>query len=350
MKFPQPIAYGRLYLGPLVLLALIIVLPLLARGPYEYLLPLAQLCGVYAIIVTGLTLLMGFTGQVSLGHAGFFGLGAYAAAAAVYVYHVPLWLAIPIALLVGALVAFATGFSILRLKGHYLALATLCVGVIIYEVLKNLKFADGTADIYDLPEWSFFGLLPGHPLAKTYFIWFVVLLVVLWAVHLTESPVGRAWKAIQGDEDAALSLGINVFAMKLKVFVLSGVLAALAGVLYAFIYTPSYLGTESFDLMFSVRLLIMVVIGGLGSVWGGLVGAVLLTGLHEVITQVGEHIGSTDMAKYEQLIFGLLLILIIIFSRDGLIPGIRRGIIFTRDRLVSGVRRVIARWLPVRRT
>ncbi len=329
MTFPQPIAPLRLYRGPLLLLALIITLPLLtllAHGQYRYLLPLAQLCGIYAIIVTGLTLLMGFTGQVSLGHAGFYALGAYAVAvAAGKPFCAPLWLAILIALGAGALVSFLTGFSLLRLKGHYLALATLCLGIIIYGLINNLDITGAAAGLTDLPEWKVFGLLPGHPLAKVYFIWGIVLLVILWAVHLSESPVGRALRAIHGDEEAATSLGVNTFATKLKVFVISGVLAALAGVLYTSVYVDSYLGPEEFNLMFSVQLLIMVVIGGLGSVWGGLAGAVVLTGMHELITLVGEKLGNTDMAKYEQLIFGLVLVLIVIFSRDGLIPGVRRG-------------------------
>ena len=329
MKFPQPISPLRLYRGPLLLLALIIVLPLLtltAHGRYDYLLPLAQLCGIYAIIVTGLTLLMGFTGQVSLGHAGFYALGAYTAAVAVgKPVHAPLWLAILIALSAGALVSFADRLLAVALNGHYLALATLCLGIIIYGLINNLDITGAAAGLTDLPEWKVFGLLPGHPLAKVYFIWGIVLLVILWAVHLSESPVGRALRAIHGDEDAAVSLGVNTFATKLKVFVISGVLAALAGVLYAFVHVDSNLGPEEFNLMFSVQLLIMVVIGGLGSVWGGLAGAVLLTGMHELITEVGEQLGRTDMAKYEQLIFGLILVLIVIFSRDGLIPGMRRG-------------------------
>ncbi len=110
------------------------------------------------------------------------------------------------------------------------------------------------------------------------------------------------------------------------VTLLAGMLAAaLAGVLYGFVYTPSYLGPEEFGLMFSVLLVTMVVIGGMGSVWGGLAGAVVLTGMHEGITLLSEKLGSTDVSKYEQLTFGLILVLIMIFSRDGFLPGLKRG-------------------------
>ena len=224
-----------------------------------------------------------------------------------------------------ALLSFVIGFSILRLKGHYLALATLCVGIIITEIINKASITGGAEGLYGLPEISMFGLLKSGPLAKVYFIWFVVLLVVFWAVNLTESPAGRALKAVHGDEDAAQSLGINVFAVKLKVFIASGVLAGLAGVLYAFVFSPAYLGPEEFSLMFSVMLLLMVVIGGMGSIWGGLGGAVLLTGLREVITLVSERFGSTDCSRFEELAFGIILVLIMIFSRDGLIPGLRRS-------------------------
>ena len=319
----HPLSALRRYRGPLILLALVVLLPLCARGAYGYLLPLAQLCGLYAIIVTGLTLLMGFTGQVSLGHAGFYGLGAYAAGVAASAFHAPIWLAVLCALAVGALLAGLTGSVILRLQGHYLALATLCIGIIITEGITKMEITGGAAGLYGLPEWAPFHLPTGNPLVKTYLIWAVAWAVVLWAVQLTESPVGRVLKAVHGDEDAALSLGINVYAMKLRVFIASGVLAALAGALYAFVYTPSYLGPEEFNLMFSVMLVTMVVVGGMGSIWGGLTGAVLLTGLHEVITTVAEKFGSTDMAKYEQIIFGLILILVLIFSRAGLVSGPR---------------------------
>jgi len=321
-----PISYFNLYRGPLLLLVLIAGLPLCARGSYSYLLPLIQLCGIYAIIVTGLTLLIGFTGQVSLGHAGFYGLGAYAAGVAATAFHAPIWAAALAALAAGGLLAFLSGVVILRLQGHYLALATLCLGVIIAEVITKLPITGGEAGLYDLPHLTVGNLPPDNPLVKVYLIWTVTLLVVLWAVHLTESPVGRALKAIHGDEDAALSLGIDVFAVKLKIFIASGILAALAGVLYAFVYTPSYLGPEEFSLMFSVTLLTMVVVGGMGNVWGGLTGAVVLIGLREVITTLGEHLHITDTAKYEQLVFGSMLVLVLIFARGGLAPGLRSGL------------------------
>lgn len=320
---PEPISYRRLYRGPALMLCAGLLFPIFLPSSHAYLLPLAQLCGIYGIIVTGLTLLMGFTGQISLGHAGLYGFGAYAAAVLVSAGHCPLWIAIPSALAASALLAWITGFMVLRLKGHYLALATLCLGVIIWEFINKSKFTGGAAGLYDLPELSFFGLPMKSAQSKFYFIWSILWLVVLWAVNLAASPVGRSLRAIRGDEDAAASLGISVFAVKLKVYVLSGVLAGLAGILYAFVYTPSYLGPEEFGLILSVTLVAMAVIGGMGSVWGGLIGAMVMTSLHEVITLTGEKMGVTDVARYEQLVYGLLLVLMLQYCPSGLAPTIQ---------------------------
>jgi branched-chain amino acid transport system permease protein len=317
---PEPIPYRRLYRGPLMLLAAFLVFPLCLPASHSYLLPLAQLCGIYGIIVTGLTLLMGFTGQISLGHAGLYGFGAYTAAVLVTALKCPLWLALPAALGASALLAWITGFMVLRLKGHYLALATLCLGVILWEFITKATVTGGAAGLYDLPELSLFGLPLKSAVSKFYFIWGILLLVVMWALNLAASPSGRSLRAIRGDEDAAASLGISVFAVKLKVYVISGLLAGLAGILYAFVYTPSYLGPEEFGLTLSVTLVAMAVIGGMGSVWGGLAGAIVMTSLHELITLAGEKLGSTDIARYEQLVYGLLLIAMLQFCPRGLAP------------------------------
>lgn len=324
MKPPEPPSPRQVYQGPLIFLGLIIVLPLLARGQYAYLLPLAQIGGLYAILVTGLTLLMGFTGQVSLGHAGFYGFGAYVAALAATSWGMPLAGAVVLALIAGALLALMTGFMVLRLKGNLLALATLCLGIILGELFNKSKITGGAAGLFDLPRIDFWGWPGKSALAKVYLVWAVVWIVVVLALRLTMSPAGRAMQAIHFDEEAAAALGVPVFALKLKIFVLAGFLAALAGVLYAFVYTPAYLGPEEFSLMLSVMLVTMVVLGGMGSIWGGLIGALVTTGLHEVITLAGEKIGFTQITRFEQLFFGALLVGMLVFCPKGLVPSIAR--------------------------
>ena len=322
MLVPEPVSYRRLYRGPAVLLLLVLLTPLVARGPYGYLLPLGQLCGIYAILATGLTLLMGFCGQVSLGHAGFYGFGAYTAAVAAASFHAPAWLAVALALLATGLLALGGGIMVLRLKGHHLALATLCLGVIIAEFINRSKITHGAEGLLDLPEITFFGLGKGNGTARFFFIWLIVWLVMVWAVNLTDSPVGRALKAVRGDEEAAAALGIPVAGVKLKAFVASAVLAAVSGVLYAFVYSPSYLGPEEFSLTLSVMLVTMAVVGGMGSIWGGLIGAVVMTSLHEIISTIGTQLGSSEITRYEQLIYGVLLAVMLIFCPKGLAPTV----------------------------
>jgi branched-chain amino acid transport system permease protein len=151
-----------------------------------------------------------------------------------------------------------------------------------------------------------------------------------WAVVITASPVGRALRAVHGDEDAAAALGISVFHVKLKVFAISGFLAGIAGMLYGFVYTPSYLGPEEFGILLSVTLVVMAVVGGVGSIWGGVTGAVVMTALHEVITLLWEKTGARDAARFEQLIYGLLLVIMLIYCPRGLAPF--AGRLFKRNK------------------
>ena len=315
----EPTSYAHTLRGPLVFLLVILLAPLCMTGRYSYLLPLGQLCGIYAIIATGLTLLMGFAGQVSLGHSGYYGFGAYLGAVLAVSGHWPVVVAAPAGVLGAAFLALATGWMVLRLKGHHLALATLCIGVIIGELINKSKITGGAAGLYDLPEITVFGLFRSG-MGKFYLIWFSAWIVLTWAAFMTASPVGRTLRAVHGDEEAASSLGISVFQVKLKVFVLSGFLAGLAGVLYGFVYTPSYLGPEEFGILLSVTLVVMAVVGGMGTVWGGVAGAVVMTALHEVITLLWEKAGARDAARFEQLIYGFLLVTMLIYCPKGLAP------------------------------
>lgn len=341
-KYPSAKPLWKLYIGPLVMLCVVALFPAIAHGSYAYLLDLAALCGIYVIIVCGLTLLMGYTGQVSLGHAGFYALGAYIPAVLIDSYKWPLIPAIIAGIAGTALIGGLIGGSILRLKGNHLALATLAVGIIISQGISKFKITNGADGITGLPQITCFGLLSRpevkllgltltQPMLKLYFIWAIVAVCIIWAIQLIESPGGRSLRAIEGDESAAESLGINSFALKVKVFTASCALAAIAGVLYAFVHADGYLGPEEFGLMMNVQLLMMVVIGGMGSIWGSVAGGVLLTALHEVIGLVGKAMGLADTSRVEHLVFGILLAVVLILSPAGLIPGLKRGALRLRS-------------------
>ncbi len=324
MKYPQPKPYLQIYKGTILLIVCAALLSVGSRGEFSYLINLLQLCGIYTIIVTGLTLLMGYTGQVSLGHAGFFAIGAYSAAVLAQHANFGIWLVAPLGILIAALSALITGYPLLKLRAHYLALATLCVGLIVYDIINRSTLTGGAAGMYDLPKWTVFGLLDNRPVFQCLFIWLIASAGITWAVYLSESPVGRALRAIHGDESAAESLGIDTFSVKVKIFTASGALAGLAGVVYAFVFSPNYLGPEEFSLMFSVQLVTMVVIGGMGSIWGAVAGSVIMTGLREAISLAGEALHLTNTGKVEQIIFGAILVLIMIYSPEGFIPGIKK--------------------------
>jgi len=333
--YPRPKPLWKLYIGPLAMLAVVALFPLLARGGNAYLVDLARLCGIYVIIVCGLTLLMGYTGQVSLGHAGFYALGAYIPAVLVNSFKWPLALAIVAGIVGTALISLAIGKSILRLKGNHLGLATLCIGVIISQSVSRFTITGGTEGLFGLPQITLFGLL-GRPevrllgltlsssVLKLYFVWIVVAACITWAIQLCETPGGRSLRAIEGDESAAESLGIDTFALKVKVFVASCVLAAIAGVLFAFVHSDGCLLPEEFGLMLNVQLVMMVVIGGMGSIWGSVAGGVILTALHEIINLVGSAAGAVDTSRIEHLIFGVLLAVVLILSPSGMIPGLKK--------------------------
>jgi len=324
-KFPTPKPLWKLYTGPLAMAVVVAAFPAVARGSYSYLLDLGALCGIYVIIVCGLTLLMGYTGQVSLGHAGFYALGAYIPAVLVNSFKWPLPVAIPAGVVGTGLIGLAIGWPILRLKGNQLALATLCVGIIVAQGITQFDVTGGAEGIFGLPQITLWGLLagPGADLLKLYFIWAVVTACIVWAAQLTESPAGRSLRAIHGDEAAAESLGIDTHAVKVKVFVASCVLAAVAGVLYAFVRSQGNLLPDEFGLMLNVQLVTMVVIGGMGSIWGSVAGGVILTALHEIISLAGSAMHLADTSRVEHLVFGVLLMLILILSPQGMIPGLR---------------------------
>lgn len=336
-KYPRPKPLWKLYTGPLIMAIAVLLFPAFAHGKFSYLLDLGRLCGIYVIIVCGLTLLMGYTGQISLGHAGFYALGAYIPAVLINSFHWSMPLAIITGVIGTGIIGFLIGGSILRLHGNHLALATLCVGIIIAHGVSTLDITGAAEGIYGLPQISLFGFLShqqthlfgitiSQSVARLYVVWTVVLACLIWAIQLCESPSGRSLRAIAGDEAAAQSLGINAFAVKVKVFVASCVLAAVAGSLYAFIHSEGNLMPEEFGLMLNVQLVMMVVIGGMGSIWGSVAGGVILTALHEIISIAGSAAGAYDTSRIENMIFGVLLVLILILSPSGMIPGLKRGV------------------------
>ncbi len=267
---------------------------------------------INAIVVVGLNLLIGYAGQISLGHAGFFGLGAYASAVLTDGYGWPSLLALPAgAILVGVL-AFIIARPILRLRGHYLAMATLGFGMIVTIILNNESSITGGPDGMTVPPLTIFGLeVYGEKV--WYWIFGGLLLLAVWlALNIIDSPIGRALRAVHGSETAAQVAGIDTTVYKVLIFVVSALFAGLVGSLAA--HYSGFITPQEAGFFRSIEFVTMVVIGGMASTFGAVVGAVLLTLLPQLLA---------DFEQWEMVIFGAILMGTMIFLPKGLVPSLR---------------------------
>ena len=303
--------------GGIAALALVIALaPLVIANNYFY--DVAILVGLNAIVCVGLNLLIGYAGQISLGHAGFFGLGAYGSALLAARYGFPPLAALAAATAGVALVAFVVGRPILSLQGHYLAMATLGLGIIVSIVISAEDRITGGPDGMAVPPMAVFGFIVQGE-RTWYWVVGACLLVAVWlAQNLVESPVGRALRALHTSEIAAEVIGIDSARHKLMVFVLSAVFAAVAGGLTA--YYAGFITPAKASFLHSIELVTMVVFGGMASTFGAVVGAAALTVLPQALTLLKD---------YEMVVFGALLMATMIFLPRGVVPtladALRRG-------------------------
>lgn len=312
--------FGRLWMA-IGLIALFFVLPFLS-GPYF--LYVLNMIGIAAIAALGLNILIGFTGQISLGHGAFFGVGAYAGAILATRVGFPFWLCVPAAGLVTALVGMVFGIPSGRLKGLYLTIATLAGQFIIEYILVHWEgLTQGTMGII-LPVASIFSLEIDSDREFFYVIYICLAAITLMTVNIMRTRFGRAFVAIRDNDRAAEGMGIPIFGYKLLSFAISSFYAGFAGALWAY-YSIS-ITTEPFTLGLSVEYIAMIVIGGLGSIPGAIFGAVFITGLNEIlrfITDAFLNMGIStsfglNLAALREFAFGLTIVLFILFEPKGL--------------------------------
>ena len=309
----------------LALLAGMAALPLIV--PSTYYLNILVFAGINVLLALGLNLVMGYTGQVSLGHAAFYGFGAYASGVLTAKYGVNPWLAMGIAVVLTGLLSLFIGLVALRLQGYFLSMATLGFGIILHILFVELPgVTGGPSGLTGIPGITVAGVRIGSALGYYYLVWTAVGLALLCAIHLVDSRTGRALRAIQGDETAAALSGINTLAAKVQIFVVAGCLASIAGSLYA--HYVSVLTPESFGFTLSIELIVMVIIGGIASIWGSLVGALLLTLLPEYLRVFHD---------YDILIYGLIVILVVMFVPRGIAGDIEFRVLRSRLRRMRGV-------------
>lgn len=293
-----------------VVMAAMAILPFVVASNYQV--SILAIAGIHVLLALGLNLVMGYTGQVSLGHAGFYGLGAYASGVLSTKYGVNPWLAFIAALAVTGAASAVIGAIALRLQGYFLSMATLGFGIILYILFVELdELTGGQAGLVGIPELTVGAFRVANDISYYYLVWTLVGLMMLFAFHLVDSRVGRSLRAIQGDETAASLVGINTWSTKVMVFVIAAMMASAGGSLYAHYVTV--LTPDSFGFFFSIELVVMVIIGGSGSVWGALIGAVLLTLLPEYLRV---------MKDYDVLIYGSIVILVVMFVPRGIAGSI----------------------------
>lgn len=307
----------RIHRAPILAGALfILVFPWVAEKlpAIEHYPDLMIFAGIYCLITIGLSLLMGYAGQISLGHAAFYGIGAYLSGILTSRYGINPWLCMVIGAVLATLVAVAVGAPSLRLRGHYLAMATLAFGIIVNIVFREeVEWTGGPDGMGGIPGLDLFG----YPILSInhyyYLVWAFVAAAFFFTIRLIQSPIGRALRAIHVSEPAASAMGVDISKYKVMVFAYSALLASLAGSLYA--HYMNFISPSSFDPFFSIKLIIMMALGGAHSIWGCAVGAVLFAFLSfEWLHHFGE---------FEILVYGSVLLVVTIFMPEGLagLPG-----------------------------
>jgi branched-chain amino acid transport system permease protein len=300
------------------LLALILaVLPAFVQS--SYLLSVLIFIGLYTILTVGLCLLMGYAGQISLGHAAFYGLGAYTSGIVTTRYGVSPWLGILLSMAVTGGVAAFLARPIFKLRGHFLAMATLGLGHILVVLFNEASgLTGGPSGLTGIPYLSIGGWAFDRDVRYFYLVWGAVVLTMLMALNIVDSRVGRALRAVRSSEVAAQSIGADIARLKAQTLVISGVTAGLAGSLYAHYVT--FLSPKPFAGHTTIMLLVMATIGGVSTIWGALLGAALVTSLTEVLRALAPRLLRSASAEYEIIVFGVLLIVIMLRMPQGLAP------------------------------
>lgn len=282
--------------------------------------------GIYILLALGLNIIVGYAGLLNLGYAAFFAIGAYTYAGLNLAFHVPFWVALPVATIVTALFGFLVGLPVLRVKGDYLAIVTLGFGEIIRIIFNNLdSITGGPNGLLGIEHPTLFYPVFDHGLSwhrldfrvysfpYYYLVLVFIILVAYFSLRLDRSKLGRAWIAVREDEVAAACMGIPVSKVKLLAFGVGSAIAGIAGTIYA--AKQGTVTPDSFDFILSVMILAMVVLGGMGSVLGVILGGLVLSVLPELLR---------EFSVYRMLIFGLVMILMMIFRPQGFLGNVRR--------------------------
>ncbi|WP_072679383.1 branched-chain amino acid ABC transporter permease [Arcobacter sp. LA11] len=292
--------------GIVTTIVVLCLIPFLLQNSFHY--EIAIMCMLNAVICIGLNMLVGYTGQISLGHGAFAGLGAYVAVVLSTTFEFDPVLSIIVSVIVLAALAFFISKPVLKLEGHYLAMATLAVGIIISIVLTNEDELTGGPDGMGVSEFHILGYVFENDI-QWYILSAIFLVFSIWALqNVVNSPFGRILRCIRDSETAAKAIGADVPYYKTYVFVISVVIATIAGSLYS--YYTGFISPEESGFMRSIELVVMIVFGGLGRIYGAVFGAIIITALPQFLTFLHD---------YEHMVFGAIIIFVMIFMPKGIV-------------------------------
>lgn len=312
---------SRIRNGGILAAALVLFVALLPPLVGNYWTQILGDIGIYVILGIGLNVVVGFAGLLDLGYVAFYAIGAYGYALCAsphYGIHIPFWLMLPACVALAALGGGLLGVPVLRMRGDYLAIVTLGFGEIIRILLNNLDpVTNGPRGLLRIDPPSLAGLVVNSPARWFYLILAGILVSAFLADRLNNSRIGRAWIAMREDQDAAAVMGIDVLRYKLLAFTIGASFAGIGGAIFA--ARQGSIFPENFSLMVSINVLCLIIIGGMGSIPGVILGAVFLIGVPEVLREV---------QQYRMLAFGGLLVIMMIFRPTGFIPSTRRKMEF----------------------
>jgi len=312
---------SRRFVGTVLIGAATLALPSALSGSQ---LTIYILLGLAGMVTIGLSLLMGYAGQVSLGQASFYAIGGYTAGL-ISVHGGPSLLGLLAAPVLAAAIALLVGVPILRLRGHQLAFATLALQLILLSLLSDASWAGGAIGLQGIPHLSIAGVELDQDIDYAYLTWAGVAVTMIVAHNVVASRTGRGLRALATSETAAAASGVPVGRYRMLVFALSAGFAGLAGGIYA--YYLGYLAPGSFPVLLSIQYVVMAVVGGLGTIWGGLLGAAAITLLVQVLTDLGTRPGMPSYAPsvLSYAVYAVLLVLVVLFLPRGLAPALRTG-------------------------
>ncbi|UFJ39434.1 branched-chain amino acid ABC transporter permease [Brevibacillus humidisoli] len=307
-----------------VLMALGLLLFAVPLSTGSYITSLFVLMGIYVIAATGMTLIMGYGGIVTLCQAAFWGMGAYTSGILTATYGFPPIVALLIGIVLTGGVAALLGLITINLHGHLLSLATLGFGIVVnIFLLEETELTGGPSGLVGIPSFDLFGLGLSSETGWFYFVWAVALALILLVRNLVSSAWGRTLQAVHASSAAAEAMGVHVGRYRWQAFIISAVLGSISGSLYAHYMT--FISPELFGFEQSIKYVLMAVVGGLASVWGGLVGVIVVTVLIELLREVIPLLLSESSAgAMETIFFGGLLVVMMIFMPQGISGGLSK--------------------------